>query len=79
MRQLVCSKRLGEDIGSLPIRRNILKFDFTREDTHTNKMIVHLNVLSPGMEYEVRRYMDVVEVIAVDRRRIGHLLLQVLK
>ena len=51
--QLVQTKGLGEDVGSLPICRNMLKFDFTREDTLTDKMIVHLNVLSPGVEYAV--------------------------
>ena len=50
MPQLVQTKRLGEDIDILPIRQNILKFDFTKKDTLTNKMVVHLNVLGPGME-----------------------------
>ena len=40
---------------------------------------MHLNVLSPGVEYGVLRELDVVEVVVVDRRRIGHLLLQILK
>ena len=44
---------LGEDVGVFPSRRNILKFDFTGEDTLTDKMLVHLNVLSPGVEYGV--------------------------
>ena len=39
----------------LPIRRNIHKFNFTREDTLADKVVVHLNVLSPGMEYRVLR------------------------
>ena len=77
--QLVQTKRFGEDVGSLSIRQNILKFDFTREDTLTNKVIVHLNVLSPCVEYRVLHELDAVEVVAVDRCRIGHLHLQVLK
>ena len=28
----------------------MLKFDFTREDTFTDKVVMHLNVLSPGVE-----------------------------
>ena len=44
-----------------------------------DKMIVYLNFLSPGMEDGVLRELDVVEVVAVDRRRIGHFLLQILK
>ena len=48
--QLVESKGLGEDVGVLPIRRNILKFNFTREDTLADKVVVHLNVLSLGVE-----------------------------
>ena len=79
MSQLVQTKGLGEDVGSLSIRRNILKFDFTREDTLTDKMVVHLNVLSPCLENGFLREMDAAEVVLVDRRRIGHLLLQILK
>ena len=69
--QLVQTKRLGEDIDILPIRQNILKFDFTREDMLKGKMIVHLNVLS--LEYGVLRKLDAIEVVIVYRRRIGHL------
>ena len=75
MPQLVQTKGLCEDVGSLPIRLNVVKFDFTREDTLTEKMIVHLNVLSPSVEDRVLRELDVVEVFTVDHRRIGHLLL----
>ena len=42
-------------------------------------MVVHLNVLGPCMENGVLRKLDVAEVVAVDLRRIGHLLLQILK
>ena len=42
-------------MSSLPIPRNILKFNFTRKDTLTDKMVVHLNVLSPCVEYGVLR------------------------
>ena len=45
--QLVQTKGLGEDVGSLPIRWNVLQIDFTRKDTLSDKMIVHLNVLGP--------------------------------
>ena len=70
MPQLVQTKRLGEDVGSLPIRRNVLKFDFTGKDTLTDEMVVHLNVLGPCVENGVFRELDAVEVVAVDRRRI---------
>ena len=43
-----------------------------------DKMVVHLNVLSPGMEDEVLRKLDAAEVVIVDRRRIRHLHLQIL-
>ena len=76
--QLVQTKGLGEDVGNLSIRRNIQKFDFTRKDTLSDKMIVHLNVLGLCMENGVLRELDVAEVVLVDRRRIGHLLLQIL-
>ena len=42
-------------------------------------MIVHLNVLVPGVEYRVLRKLDAIEVVVVDRRRIGHLFLHILK
>ena len=77
--QLVQTKGLGEDVGSLLIHRNILKFDITRKDTLTDKVVVHLNVLGPCVEDGVLRELDDAEVVAVDRRRIGHLLLQILK
>ena len=50
-----------------------------REDTLADKMIVHLNVLSPGMEDEVLCKLDVAELVTVDCRRIRHLHLQILK
>ena len=53
--QLVETKGLGEDVGVLPIRRNIRKFNFTGEDTLVDKVLVHLNVLSLGVEDEVLR------------------------
>ena len=79
MPQLVQTKGLGEDVGSQLTHRDILKFNFTRKDTLTNKMVVHLNVFSPGVENGVLRELDAAEVVVVDRRRIRHLLLQILK
>ena len=73
------TKGLGEDFGILPIRRNILKFDITRKDTLTDKVEVHLNVLGPCVENGVLRELDVAKVVAVDRCRIRHLLLQILQ
>ena len=55
------------------------KFNFTGEDTLTEKVVVHLNVLSSGVEYGVLRKLDAAQVVAIDRHRIGDLLLQVLK
>ena len=78
MPQLVQTKGLGEDVGSLSIRRNILKFDFTRKDMLTDKMVVHLNVLGPCLENGVLRELAAAEVVVVDRRWIGLLLLQIL-
>ena len=77
--QLVKTKGLGEDVGVLSIRRNKLKFDITGEYTLTDKMIVHLNVLSSGVEDRVLRKLDVAEVVTVDCHRIRHLHLQMLK
>ena len=62
----------------MPIRRNILKFEFTRKDTFTDKMVVHLNVLGSCVENGVLCELDAVEVVVVDRFRIQHLLLQIL-
>ena len=58
--QLVQTKGLGEDIGILPICRNILKFNFTRDETLMDKVVVHLNVLSTGVEDGVLRQLDAV-------------------
>ena len=77
--QPVQTKGLGEDVGSLPIRRNIVKFDFTKKDTLTDKVVVHLNVLGPCVANGVLRELDAAEFVTVHRRRIRHLLLQVLK
>ena len=44
-----------------------------------DKMIVHLNVLSPGVEDEDLHQLDTAEVVAVDRCRSRHLHLQILK
>ena len=70
---------LGEDVGVLPIRRNILKFDFTREDTLADKVVVHLNVLSSGVEDGVLHKLDIAEVVGIDRRRIERIHLQILE
>ena len=45
----------------------------------TDKMVVHLNVLGPCVGNRVLRELDVSEVVTVDHRGIGHLLLQILK
>ena len=68
--QLVQTKGLGEDVGSLPISQNVMKFNFTWKDTFTDEVIVHLNVLGPCVENGVFRKLDVAEVVPVDRRRI---------
>ena len=44
-----------------------------------DKVVVHLNVLSLGVEDGVLRLLDVAEVVIVDRCRIRHLHLQILK
>ena len=38
-----------------------------------NTMVVHFNVLGPGVKDMVLRELDVVEVVAIDRRRVRHL------
>ena len=77
MPKLVKTKGFGENIGNLPISRNMHQFDFTSEDTLTDKTIMHLNVLSPGVEYGVLRKVDAAEVVAIDHCRIRHLYLQI--
>ena len=67
--QLVETKGLGEDVGVLPIHRNILEFDFNRK--LTDKMVVHLNVLSPSVEDRIFCKLDATEVVVIDRRRIS--------
>ena len=43
------------------------------------KMILHLNVLSLDVQDGDFRQLDTVEVVAIDRRRIKHLHLQILQ
>ena len=76
---LVEAKGFGEDISSLPIRRNIDQFDFIGKDTLADKVVVHLNVLGSGMEDGFLCKLDVVEVVAVDRRQNGDLHMQILQ
>ena len=76
---LVEAKGFGEDISSLPIRRNIDQFDFIGKDTLADKVVVHLNVLGSGMEDGVLCKLDVVEVVAVDRRQIRYFHFQILE
>jgi hypothetical protein len=73
--QLVQTKRLGEDVGNLPIRRNISQFDFTGEDSLLDKMIVHFDVLSPCVKNRVFCELDAAEVVAINHRQIRHLLM----
>ena len=54
------------------------KFDLTGKDTLVDKVAMHLNVLGPGMEDEVLRKLDTIEVITVDHRRIRHLHMHIL-
>jgi hypothetical protein len=77
--QLVHPKGLGEYVGSLPIRGNILQFDFTGKDTLPDKMVMHLDVLCPCVKDRVLRKLDAAEVVGVDHHRIRHLLIQILE
>ena len=77
--QLVQAKGFGENIGILPIRQNIHQFDFIGKGLLADKIIVHLNMLGPGVDDGVLHKLDVVEVGIVNRRRIGHLYLQILQ
>ena len=45
----------------------------------SDKMVVHLNVLSLGVEDGVLHKLDIAEVVTIDRCRIGHLHLQILE
>ena len=45
----------------------------------SDKMVVHLNVLCPGVKDEVLCQLDVVEVVTIDRRWFKHLHMQILQ
>ena len=79
LRQPVETKGFGEDVGSVSICTNINEFDFTREDTIVDKMVVHLNVLSLRVEDGGFHKLYTAEVVAVDRRRIKRVHLQILE
>ena len=51
------------------IRQNIHKFDFTKENLLADKMIVHLNVLCPGVKDGVLSYLDVADIVTIYRCR----------
>ena len=65
--QLVRSERLGEDVGNLPIRLNILKFNFTAQNLLMHKVIVHFYVLCLSMEYGVLGKLYDAYVVAIDQ------------
>ena len=48
------------------------QFHFTREYTFTNKMVMHLNMLSSGVKDRILHLVDVAMVVAVDHNRIGY-------
>ena len=52
------------------------QFDFTRKDLLMDKMVVHLNLLGPSVEYGVFRKVDTVEVVAINRCPSGHFHMQ---
>ena len=63
--QLVSSECLGEDVGNLPLRSNIPKFDFTAKDPLTHEVIIHLYVLSASMKYGILGELHVDHVVAI--------------
>ena len=73
MMQLVQAKRFGEDIDDMPICWNIHKFDFTRENSLAEKVIMYVNVLHSGVEDGVLGELDVAEVVVIYHGRFGHL------
>jgi hypothetical protein len=77
--QLVEPKSLGENVGNLPIRRNMLQFHFTGENTLLDEMVMHLDVLRPCVKDRVFRELNAAKVVAMDCRRFRHLLMQLLE
>jgi hypothetical protein len=57
----------------------MLQFDLTGKDSLPDEMIVHFDVLGPRMKNWVFRELNTAEVVAIDHRRIRHLLMQVLE
>jgi hypothetical protein len=55
------------------------QFDFTGKDSLPDEMIVHIDVLRLCVKNWVFRELNAPEVVAVDQRRIKHLLMQVLE
>ena len=48
--KLVSSKCLREDVNHLNVRVDVLKVDIPNQDTFSDEMVVHLDVLSSSME-----------------------------
>jgi hypothetical protein len=53
------------------------QFDLPGKDSLLDEMIVHFDVLCPRMKNRVFRELNAGEVVAIDLRRIRHLLMQV--
>jgi hypothetical protein len=55
------------------------QFDFPGKDSLPDGMILHSDVLCPCIKNRVFRELNTAEVVAIDLRRIRHLLMQVLE
>jgi hypothetical protein len=55
------------------------QFDLPGKESLPDEMIVHFNVLCPRKKNKVFRELNAAEVVAIDLRRIRHLLMQELE
>ena len=52
---------------------NIPEFDFTAQDSLAHKVVMHFYVLRASMEYGVLSQLHAIDVVTIDRDRIGNL------
>ena len=65
--KLVGPKCLREDVSRLKVHIDVLKVDIPHKDTFSSEVVMHLNLLTPSMEYRIPSKMDIVEIVAVDQ------------
>ena len=60
------SQGLREDVSRLQVCIDVLQVDISSEDSLSNEMLVHLDVLGPSMEDWISSEVNTAHVVAVE-------------